>query len=211
MMQETRQHILEILKERKEATVDDIVLELRSRRGDITAVTVRHHLTKLQQSELVTAPRFRHKNTPGRPQHVYSITEKALNHFPNNYQKLAESLLEQIQQHVPPQGINVILEGVAETIASDISDLSSLPMEKRLKEAVNLLNNRGYNARWEQCDGGWILHTANCPYHELAQKNEGLCHMDMRLISKLIGIVPRQMTYISKGEPTCSYFIPCQE
>ena len=81
-MQETRQHILEILREIGQATVDDVVRALCERRGEITAVTVRHHLTRLQEDGLITAPELRHRNTPGRPQHVYKLTEKAQQHFP---------------------------------------------------------------------------------------------------------------------------------
>lgn len=207
-MQETRQFILEILKERKQATVDDLVLELRKRRGEITAVTVRHHLTRLQEAELVTAPRLLHRNTPGRPQHVYALTEKALSYFPNNYQNLAANLMAQIRKHVSPEEINVIFEGVADNIASTANMLSELPFEQRLREVIAFLNERGYEARFEAHNSGWLLHTTNCPYHEIAKKDEALCYMDMQLISKLLGVVPRQVSHIAKGDASCTYFIP---
>ena len=92
-MQQTRRHILDILKAQGEATVDEIVEALQTRRGkQITAVTVRHHLTRLQEENLITAPQMRHRSTPGRPQHVYSLTQKAVAQFPNNYQQLASGL-----------------------------------------------------------------------------------------------------------------------
>ncbi|MBZ0289586.1 MAG: helix-turn-helix domain-containing protein [Anaerolineae bacterium] len=99
-MQRTRRHILNILHERGEATVDEIVTELQNVRGkDITAVTVRHHLTKLQEDGLITSPQMRHRSTPGRPQHVYALTDRALGQFPSNYQRLAASLLQGMRQH----------------------------------------------------------------------------------------------------------------
>ena len=58
-----------------------IVEELQKRRGNITAVTVRHHLTRLQEEQLITAPQLRHRSAPGRPQHVYMITEEAKEYF----------------------------------------------------------------------------------------------------------------------------------
>jgi predicted ArsR family transcriptional regulator len=100
-MQPTRQHILEILKESGEATVDEIVTALSERIGDITAVTVRHHLEILRGDGLVSAPAVRRRTTPGRPQHVYSLTDKALELFPNNYRNLAEELLFQLKSHLP--------------------------------------------------------------------------------------------------------------
>jgi predicted ArsR family transcriptional regulator len=73
-MQQTRRYILDILKTRGEATVDEIVEELQERRGkDITAVTVRHHITCLQKDDLIASPQLRHRDSPGRPQHVPSV------------------------------------------------------------------------------------------------------------------------------------------
>jgi predicted ArsR family transcriptional regulator len=207
-MQETRQHILEILREHGEATVDDIVAQLQQRRGKITAVTVRHHLLRLQEEDLITEPQLRHRSTPGRPQHVYMLTEKANAHFPNNYQRLAVGLLEQIRATLPPQSVNVILEGVAQGMAHEAQIIPDIPLNQKMDLAVEYLNGRGYNAFWEKADGGYILHTGNCPYHEIAKSNGTLCDMDMRLIATLTGIVPRRVAHIVEGDSTCAYMLP---
>lgn len=206
-MQETRQHILEILREHGEATVDDIVAQLQKRRGKITAVTVRHHLLRLQEEQLITEPQLRHRSTPGRPQHVYALTEKASAHFPNNYQRLAAGLMEQIRASLPPQSVNVILEGVAVGMAQE-AQIPNLPLRQKMDLAVEYLNGRGYNAFWETTEGGFVLHTHNCPYHEIAKSNGTLCEMDMRLIASLMGVVPRRIGHIIEGDASCSYMIP---
>ena len=207
-MQETRQHIIEILREVGQATVDTIVESLRNRRGDeITAVTVRHHLNVLQKDDLITPPKLLHRSTPGRPQHVYELTTKAQQHFPNNYQQLAESLLSQKQAHVSEESINVILESVASQMAAD-ANIISQDMEESLNQVVQYLNQHGYNASWETCEDGYLLHTKNCPYHEIAKENNHLCSMDMHLISGMLGVVPRLMSRISDGDASCAYLIP---
>ena len=117
-MQATRQQILTILHEKREATVEQVVKSLRQMRGDrITAVTVRHHLNVLQEDGMVDVPQTRQQNNPGRPRHIYTLTERGSAYFPNNYQRLASGLLEQLQEHVPAQTVNVILEGVADEMA----------------------------------------------------------------------------------------------
>jgi len=208
-MQETRQHILEILHNAGQATVDDIVSELRKRRGEITAVTVRHHLARLQQEELITAPQLRHRSSPGRPQHVYALTDKARDHFPNNYQRLAAGLINQIKAQLPPDGVNVILEGVATEMAAE-ANIADAPIEEKMRQVVGYLNDNGYVADWEQVDGGFVLHTSNCPYHHISKSSQSLCEMDMRLVSSLLGVVPRRITRIADGDNTCSYMIPCE-
>lgn len=207
-MQETRRLILDILRERGQATVDDIVHELRKRRGNITAVTVRHHLTRLQEADLITAPEMRRRNTPGRPQHMYALTDKAQEHFPNNYQVLATALLDELQRHLPPDGVNVIMEGVACTMAAD-AHVPHAPMDERLDYVVDYLTEHGYSASWEGCSDGYILHTVNCPYRHITNEHGvSLCDMDMRLIAELLGVVPRRISHMSSGDTMCSYMIP---
>lgn len=206
-MQETRQHILDILKERGEATVDDIVDDLRKRRGAITAVTVRHHLARLQEDELITTPQLRHRNAPGRPQHVYTLTDAAKEYFPNNYKLLATHLVEQLTTQLPPKQVNVILEGVADRMAAD-AEIAEIPLPDRMNMVVEYLNSHGYNARWEGHPEGFVLQTTNCPYHHITEDNPALCEMDMRLVASLLGVVPRMISRMSRGDNICAYIIP---
>jgi predicted ArsR family transcriptional regulator len=208
-MQETRRYILDILKEHGESTVDDLVAELRTLRGDsITAVTVRHHLNELLKENLVMCPQLLHRTSPGRPRHVYTLTEDAKEHFPNNYQPLASRLLEQLAEQFPPQQVNVILQGVADQMAAE-AEIPNAPMNQRLDKVVNYLNEHGYNASWERNDAeSYILRTTNCPYHHIAETSHSLCEMDMRLIASLLGRVPRLMSRMSDGGSSCAYMIP---
>lgn len=211
-MQETRRYILDILRARGQATVDDIVEDLQKRRGKITAVTVRHHLTRLQEEELITSPELRRRATPGRPQHMYSLTEKAKDYFPNNYQRLAAKLLDQLQRQLPPEGVNVIMEGVAATMAEE-AQIPDLSLRERLDAVVNYLNDQGYEANWTSTDKGFVLHTGNCPYEQINanMNHHTLCGMDMRLIASLLGVVPRRIASVAEGDQTCSYFIPVED
>lgn len=209
-MQQTRQHILEILKEREQATVDEIVRDLSERIGEITAVTVRHHLEILRGDGLVAAPIVRRRTTPGRPQHVYSLTDRALELFPNNYRQFAQQLLLQIKSQLPRQEVNVILENVAERMAGDAIP-PDVPMPARLERVVEYLTSQGYQATWEATDQGYFLRTNNCPYHHLAADHEELCAMDMRLISTLLGgVVPRRIEHLASGGLSCTYLIPAR-
>jgi predicted ArsR family transcriptional regulator len=66
-MQATRQRILEILKERNTATVEELAKDL-----GLTPVTIRHHLDILRSEGVSQAPQVKRRDTPGRPQHVWS-------------------------------------------------------------------------------------------------------------------------------------------
>ncbi len=210
VMQETRQYILDILREKGQATVDEMVSDLQKRRGTaITAVTVRHHLNELLKEQLITTTDLKHRDSPGRPQHVYILTDAALAHFPNNYQPLINHLLEHLSNSLSGNEINVLFEGVADKMAANAA-IPNLSIVERLNYVVQYLNEHGYNAYWEDHDEGFVLYTTNCPYHQVAQENRMLCDMDMRLVSSLLGIAPRLLSRLSDGGSTCSYFIPCK-
>lgn len=209
-MQETRRKILEILLEREKATVDEIVKELRKKRGDkITSVTVRHHLAKLQEEGLVSEPLMHHRSSPGRPRYIYELTSHGCSFFPNNYQQVTADLIKQMNRIVPPETINVILEGIADDMASE-ARIPDGTLEERLTAVVEFLNTKGYEAEWQANEDGYLLYTHNCPYHSVAQQDESLCQLDMRLVSTILGLVPRLRSRIAKGDSSCSYFIPHQ-
>ncbi len=208
-MQETRQHILDILREAGQSTVDTLVVELNARRGSITPVTVRHHLSRLQEEGYVCTLTSKNRVTPGRPQHIYTLTIQGEGIFPNNYKTLASELLKQLSTTFAKSQVNVILEGVADSMADGfVAPDGSL--EERLDATVDYLNAHGYAAHWENTSEGIVLRTANCPYHAL-NVDKMLCSMDMRLIANMLGVVPRLLSQISQGADNCSYLIPKNE
>jgi predicted ArsR family transcriptional regulator len=207
-MQKTRQQIIDVLNHMGRGTVNEIVEELQRIRGDkITAVTVRHHLNLLQREELICCPDMRHRNKPGRPQHIYTLTDKAHGHLPTNYKYLTETLLYEIRKHLPPDNVNVILEGVADDMA-EAAHIPDAPLAQRFDMVVEYLNRHGYEAYWEEHSEVYTLHTSNCPYHDVAHHDDSLCQMDMRLVAKLMGVVPRRGTRVAEGGSTCSYDFP---
>lgn len=207
-MQKTRQKIIEYLREHQSATVD----ELSDMLDNLTAVTVRHHLDVLQEEGLVDSPRVQHRSTPGRPKYVYQLTDKAHQLFPRNLTALTNSMLDELKQTLPDEQVNVIFEGVADRMASSLAaSPKGESFERRLDRVVDHLSDHGYEATWEKSDGGYLLHTTNCPYHGVADENDGLCGIDMRYISKLLGRVPRRTLHMQEGDATCSYLVAAAE
>lgn len=202
-MQDTRKAILDYLKERGEATVDELAAVL-----DLTSVTVRHHLDILRGEGLVGEPSIRHRNTPGRPQYSYGLTAKASEHFPKNYCDLASKLMEELKASAEPGRVNVIFEGVAQRLALNAPPpVPGEPMTARLDRTVACLNQQGYVARWEAAEGGYLLHTCNCPYEGLAGGNPELCQMDLSLVGNLLGAAPQRVSRVVEGAGTCSYWV----
>jgi predicted ArsR family transcriptional regulator len=202
-MQSKRQQIIEILKERGSATVEELSQGL-----GITPVTVRHHLDVLRSEGLVNEPVVRHRATSGRPQHAYSLTPKAGELFPKNYNGLAAQLLEEVKARYDSREVNVIFDGMTSRLLADAPQLvPGEPVERRLDRAVQFLNQKGYVARWEQHHEGILVHTCNCPYEGLAGRHPELCNMDITLIASLTGFAPERVSHAACGDDSCSYLI----
>ncbi|MEL7236508.1 MAG: hypothetical protein AAGK74_18535, partial [Chloroflexota bacterium] len=153
-----------------------------------------------------------HHSKPGRPQHVYELTEQAHTHLPSNYQHLTGRLIHQLQQQLQPPAVNVIFEGIATDMAADanLDELQQMSTDQRFDAITAYLTEHGYDAQWETRTDGYVLHTSNCPYHDIAREGEddALCQMDMHLITLLAGAVPRRLSLVSCGGTTCSYLFP---
>ncbi|NDJ53518.1 MAG: ArsR family transcriptional regulator [Chloroflexi bacterium] len=203
-MQKTRQKIIEYLKANGEATVDELSVAL----NNLTAVTVRHHLDVLRGQGLVDAPEVRHRNSPGRPKYIYRLTDRGHGMFPSNLAALTHHIVDEMKGHLSDSEVNVIFDGVAQRMADHAPDIDEdESLELRLDRVVEHLTDSGYIASWESHPEGFVLHTSNCPYAGVARSHDEVCQMDMRYIALLLGTIPRRLSHIVAGQPTCSYLV----
>lgn len=202
-MQATRQHILEILKQHGTATVEDLGKELR-----LTPVTIRHHLDILRSEGLVQAPKVRRRDTPGRPQHVYSLTDAADNYFPKNYAGLADMVLQEVHGRSTPNEMDDFLTSVANRMAAEAPTAPpGETLQQRMDRIVKFMNDKGYSTSYEQVDGGFLFRTLNCPYRDLAREHGDVCVVDQAMLRALTGQIPQRLDSIANGSPACVYLI----
>lgn len=200
-MQPTRYRILEILKERGDATVAELAHLL-----GMAPVSVRHHLDVLQGENLIWTPRVRRRGTVGRPRQVYALTEAANKYFPQNHRLLALSMLDELKVMLSAQELEAILQRIAERMARQVSPPPAYAsMEERLQRAVDFLNEHGYLARWEKEGDAFILYTLNCPYAGVAERHRELCRMDQWLLAHLLPDTPTPVSRQADGNCRCVY------
>ena len=80
-------------------------------------------------------------------------------------------------------------------------------MTERLDRAVAFLNSQGYVASWEPDEQGYLLHTCNCPYETLAEKNQELCQMDLSFVRNLVGHEVQRVSRVIEGAASCAYLV----
>jgi predicted ArsR family transcriptional regulator len=206
-MQATREHILNILKEQQQATVDDLSAEL-----GLTAVTVRHHLEILRGEGLVGPPTAQRRKGPGRPQYVYSLAEKASSFFPKRYDHLARLLIDELRTHIPDGEMDTVMARIGRHIAQQAPLEDDAGTEDRLTAAIEFLNSLGYMASWEPtgdegASGQYLVHIANCPYERVAFEKRDVCTMDLALLTSLLDTSPQRVLWAGKNSSKCTYAV----
>jgi predicted ArsR family transcriptional regulator len=202
-VQATRERIITIIKKRGQATVQGLSDEL-----GLTTVTIRHHLGMLRKDGLVAAPSVLHRQAPGRPQHIYSLTEEAGEHFPKGYEHLIHWLLEELHERFSSEDVQEVMQSIGERLAAQVDSQTEGELADRLPHIVEYLNEHGYMARWNQTsEGDYLLHVANCPYEKAARQHREICLIDHTLLLHLLRSSFERSTSMIEGDDQCTYII----
>jgi predicted ArsR family transcriptional regulator len=206
-MQTRRQEILTILKQKGEATVDELAEKL-----DLTPVTVRHHLDILRADGLVEAPAVRRRRGPGRPQYVYTLTEAAADHFPQSYDSFTNDLLTEVKSQVGPEATKEIFANISQRRLQNAPKIDpDAPLGTRLDQLTEYLTELGYIASWEHKEDGWYIYASNCPYQNVSRQHPELCGVDQFLMEQLAGTKLISLQRISEGAHICIYQVSSDE
>jgi DeoR family transcriptional regulator, suf operon transcriptional repressor len=199
-MQSTRQEILEILKEQREATVEGMASHL-----GLTPMTIRHHLNVLQAQNLVTASAVRRSQRVGRPRLVYTLTEAADDLFPHGYGELARLLVSEIKRAVGPEQVEQIFGHMAGRLAQKAPPPhEGQTFEERLEQVTGFLEEQGFLFHWEKVEDGYRLVNVNCPYRQVSREHPELCAMDTMLLEELLGVRPQYESRLRAGDAACT-------
>lgn len=206
-MQSTRQEILSILREHRQATVEDLAESL-----DLTPMTIRHHLNVLQAQNLVVASKVRRSKTVGRPRLVYTLTDAADELFPHGYGELARRLVAEVKETMGEEE----LRGIFRRIARDLADEAppareGQSFEDRLDQVSEFLEGQGFVSRWNKTDEGYVLTSVNCPYSRISREHGDICIMDLELLHGLLGVKPHRVGETHDADAPCRFLLQPEE
>ncbi|MGD2205323.1 MAG: ArsR family transcriptional regulator [Anaerolineae bacterium] len=202
-MQSTRQQILQILKEERQATVEDLAEQL-----ELTPMTIRHHLNVLQAQNLVEASKVRRSKKVGRPRLLYTLTEEADELFPSNYGALARHLVNEIKEAMGKGELRAMFQRIADRIARGAPPPhAGQSFEERLTQVAEFLEEHGFISDWEKTAEGYVFTNINCPYRQVTREHGEVCEMDIALITRLMGVAPKRLATLQAGDAACRYLL----
>lgn len=200
-LQTTRQEILDILKKKGRASVD----ELANRLG-LTAMCIRQHLSVLERDALVVAHEERQKL--GRPRRIYTLTDYGEELFPRSYHVLLDWVLEEIEAMDGEEKIVRLVDRLADRMARQYSEgLKDKSLEQKVARMAELLSEAGSLAEWEKANGGYVLQEHNCRYYRVALRHRQICKLELLFLSKLFGTDVKMTECLLDEGPRCTYLI----
>ena len=201
-MQRTRRQILDLLKRRGEATVEQLASET-----GLVPMTVRTHLGVLEKDQLIKSEERRVKI--GRPHFVYSLTEDSVRYFPQSYDLLANRLIDAV---VAIDGANCtdrLASQIGEAWARERGDaVAGLSLAERVRKVTQLRCEEGALAELSEVDGGYLIRQNHCPALACAKKHpEVVCAAEAIYLNKLIGVPVERREWVLDGGSCCSFFV----
>ncbi|MFN8499443.1 MAG: DeoR family transcriptional regulator [Anaerolineae bacterium] len=204
-MQETRQTIVEILKARGHATVEELAEALA-----LTPMTVRHHLSILEERKLVATDVQRGR--VGRPHYVYHLTPAADELFPKAYHILAERVLAKIKEHYGPQEARSILQDIAGDLAEPhLAELAGKPLAERLIQIEEIMAAEGFRVRVTDDSEMPGVEVCNCAYRHVAAHHPEVCELDRTLLESVLGRTLVRVKHAPAGDDCCRYRMANEE
>lgn len=202
-MHGTRDRILELILERREARVEDLAGEL-----GISAAAVRRHLDHLRADGLVEAHTV--KQATGRPYYAYVPTELGRGALPESYAGLIERVLRSVAQ--ADADAASISERMAESVAEKHrAEVSASEPADVVAQVTASLRREGILETWRSEADGYHLLNGACPYRVAAEISSLPCDSDRKAIELLLGARVEQVHRIVDGSPVCEYVIRSSE
>ncbi len=200
-MKSTREKVLQTLASNPRSTIMEIADSV-----GINAISVRHHLTSLQASSLVSAEEERHG--VGRPRLVYYLTEKGMEKFPTRYFRLTNNLLGQIEESLPPDEVKGIFKKMADRISEEYKPvLKTLSIEEKLDLLKDVMAKEGYELSWEKNGDDYSISEVSCPFYQIGKEHPNICLFDRTLVANMLSIPESKVRHIRKAENHCAFVV----
>ncbi|MDQ6773373.1 MAG: MarR family transcriptional regulator [Candidatus Dormibacteraeota bacterium] len=161
------------------------------------------HLEALVARGLVETAAGEHHG-PGRPGHLYGLTEAARGAFPSGHRQLAADLVTFLDQ----DELERFFAARAERLETEFGDrLRGRPLAERVRELGRLGVEHGHMTEVTESPDKLELKHCNCPIGDVAVLTGLPCRHELDTYRRLLGVPVERSTWAAAGDATCTYEI----
>ena len=197
-MQETRRHIVELLRIRGGQTVQDLVAAL-----GLTRTAVISHLGVLLADGFVTRHGLRRGKR--RPSVIYQTTRLADSAFPQAYESFAVAVLNALKENAPSALRAAVWRVGVEWVERDRLRVARLKGQARVEAMRQILEERGFLPELKRGDNTYVLREHNCPVLRLATDHPEVCDGVHRWMQSLLGVPLIRVQCMRRGDAFSEY------
>jgi len=170
----------------------------------ITATAVRQRLLRLQNQGLIERQTVR--SGRGRPHHVYCVTDAGRGELGDNYAELAILLWDELSGIEEPEIRQRVSNRIRDALASRYgANVKATSVVERFDELRARLAEHGFRVEVEQRGELPILRETNCPYHDLAQRDRGICELEQQVYEQVLGVSLKLAVCCRDGHSCCEF------
>ena len=211
-----KEDILRFLLKRGTATAGAIAHHL-----DVTPQVIRRHLKNLESSELIE-----HQTSQegiGRPNHVYKLSRKGREHFPDQYDQFALSLLNTVADTLGPEHVGKLLKHQWQNKAKEYrKKLGDAPLKDRMETLVELRQAEGYMAECYPAEevndaqsveqAAFVITEYNCAIAHIAESYPTVCGHELAMFAIALPDCSVERTHwLVNGEHQCGYLVKAKD
>jgi predicted ArsR family transcriptional regulator len=201
----TADRLLMILKTRGAQTTRSLAAAL-----EISIPGIQQQLSRLEADGMVSSTP--NSGSVGRPALSWSLTERALDKFPDTHAELTVTLIDSIRRSLGEAALEtVIAERETASRARYREGLAGVKtLKARVERLANLRTAEGYMAEVERLpDHAWLLVENHCPICAAARSCQGFCRHELELFRELMGpqVNVERVEYVLAGGRRCAYRI----
>lgn len=196
----TRRALLNTIKRRGDARVDHLATSL-----GITVSAVRQHLAALYNDGLVMHTEVR--AGPGRPHHVYRLSERGDDLFPRAYAAIANDLLVEAEAADPELVDRMFARRRDRRIDRTAARLKGKSFGDRVAELARVLDEDGYLAEVVPLDGETFrIVEHNCAILAVASQYGAACSTELEFIRAVLPDASvERVAHLLAGGHVCAY------
>ncbi|MGC1310140.1 MAG: iron-sulfur cluster biosynthesis transcriptional regulator SufR [Phormidesmis sp.] len=199
-----REDILRFLLKRGTAAAGAIADHLA-----VTPQAIRRHLKTLEASELIE-----HQVSQegiGRPNHLYQLSRKGREHFPDQYDQFALALLNTVADTMGPEHVAKLLKHQWQSKAKEYREkLGDAPLKDRMQTLVEMRQAEGYMAECHPADQAeaFVITEYNCAIAHIAESYPTVCGHELAMFAIALPDCSVERTHwLVNGEHQCGYLV----
>ena len=205
----SQQLILQRLKMRGPQSVKILAKQL-----DMTTMGARQHLADLLAKDYVSQTREARQNR-GRPVHLWKLTQKGHQHFPDSHSLVTLELIDVIRSTLGEDSLNQLIDQRSTKVEETYRKaLHACPAElrARIERLAELRSEEGYMAEIRLVPDGWLLIENHCPICAAAETCQQFCRTELNLFQSLFSedAQVERVDHLLAGARRCAYKITPQ-